>query len=71
MHIATLANGLIGYIGNPITTVKPSHYRIIDLNLLIHSVVHTYHPETTESINFQSQDMIQINKSFKVNHIDL
>ena len=37
MHVATLPTGIIGYIENPITTVKPSHYRIFDL--LLHLLI--------------------------------
>ena len=45
MHTAIFATGIIGYTEILTTKVKPSHFRIIDLNTLVHSVVHTYHPE--------------------------
>ena len=48
MHIATLPTEILGYIEITITALKPSHYRIIDSNTLIHSVFHTYLPEKTE-----------------------
>ena len=46
-HPATLRRGIIGYIEIPIIQTKPPHYRVQDVNSLIHSVIHTYHPDTT------------------------
>ena len=46
-HPATLPRGIIGYIEIPITQTTPSHYRGHDVNSLIHSVIHAYHPDTT------------------------
>ena len=69
IHIATPPAGTVGYTEIPITIVKPSHYRNSDLNKLIHSVVHTYHPEITEPTNVHYQGMEQINTSFEVNHL--
>ena len=46
-HPATLPRGLIGYIVIPITQTTPPHYRVQDVNSLIHSVIHAYHPDTT------------------------
>ena len=46
-HIATLPTGNIGYIEDPITNEKRKHYRVNDINTLIHNVTHTYHPEIT------------------------
>ena len=69
--MATLPTGIIGYIEIPITTAKPPLYRINVLNTLIHSVVQTYHPELTEPINVQYQDMARTNICFEVNDIDL
>ena len=46
-HPATLPRGIIGYIEIPIIQTTPPHYRIQDVNSLIHSVIHTYHPDTT------------------------
>ena len=46
-HSATLPRGIIGYIEIPITQTTPPHYRVQDVNSLIHSVIHTYHPDTT------------------------
>ena len=37
---ATLPRGIIGYIEIPITQTTPPHYRVNDLNSLIHSVIH-------------------------------
>ena len=45
-HPATLPRGIIGYIEIPITQTTP-HYRVQDVNSLIHSVIHAYHPDTT------------------------
>ena len=70
-HKATLPTGKIGYIKNPTATVKPSGCRYIDLNSLIHSVVHTYHPKTTAAIILHYQDMKQINNYFEVIQIHL
>ena len=44
---ATLLRGIIGYIEIPITQTTPPHYRVNDVNSLIHSVIHMYHPDTT------------------------
>ena len=46
-HLSTLPRGIIGYIEIPITQTTPPHYRVRDLNSLIHSVIHAYHPDTT------------------------
>ena len=58
-------------IKNPITTVKPSHYRFTVSDTLIRSVVHTYHPEITEPNIVYHQYMKQRNNKFGVNQIDL
>ena len=44
MHKTTLPIAILGFTEFPITPVKPSHYKFIDLDALIHSVVPTYHP---------------------------
>ena len=46
-HPATLPRGIIGYIEIPITQMTPPHYRVHDVNSLIHSAIHAYHPDTT------------------------
>ena len=46
-HPATLPRGNIGYIEIPTIQTTPPHYRVQDINSLIHSVMHTYHPRTT------------------------
>ena len=43
-HPATPPRG-IGYIESPITKTTPPHYRVHDVNSLIHSVIHAYHPD--------------------------
>ena len=45
-HPATLPRGIIGYIEIHITQTTP-HFRVHDLNSLIHSVIHACHPDTT------------------------
>ena len=47
-NIATLSKGNIGYIEIPVTIVKPPYYQVNDVNTLIHSIIHTYHPDLTE-----------------------
>ena len=49
-HIATLPTGHIGYIEVPITNAKPKYYQVNDINILIHNVTITYHPEITEHV---------------------
>ena len=71
MHLATLPTGIIGYLGNPLTTVKPSGYKLNDLDTLIHSVVLTYHLEINTPIIFHYQDIKRRNIFFEVNFIDL
>ena len=51
--------------------MKPPQYRINDLNTLIPSVVHTYHPKITEPPNVHHQDSKQLNNSFELSHSDL
>ena len=46
-HPATLPRGIIGYIEIPIIQTTPPHYRVHDVNSLIHSVIHASHPDTT------------------------
>ena len=46
-HIATVPTGHIGYIEVPITNGKPTNYQVNEINILIHNVTHTYHPEVT------------------------
>ena len=50
-HPATLPRGIIGYIEIPIAQTTPPHYRVHDVNSLIHSVLHAYHPDTIIPIN--------------------
>ena len=47
---ATLPRGIIGYIEIPFTQTTPPHYRVNDVNSLVHSVIHAYHPDTTTAI---------------------
>ena len=46
-HPATLPRGIIGYIEIPIIQTTPPPYRVQDVNSLTHSVIHTYHPDST------------------------
>ena len=46
-QLATLPRGILGYIEIPFTQTTPPHYRVHDVNSLIHSVIHTCHPDTT------------------------
>ena len=46
-HPATIPRGIIGYIEIPIIQTTPPQYRVHDVNSLIHSVIHAYHPDTT------------------------
>ena len=65
--VTTLLTGLIGYIEIPITTVRPLHYQVKDINTLIHTVIHTYHPDITEPVKNHYQDMTQNTASFELN----
>ena len=58
-HPAKLPRGIIGYIEIPITQTTPPHYRVNDVNSLIHSVIHAYHPDTT--IPIRQNDYIDMN----------
>ena len=58
-HPATLPRGIIGYIENPITQTTPPYNRIHDVNFLIHSVIHAYHPDTT--IPIEQNDNTDVN----------
>ena len=59
-HPATLPRGINGYIEIPITQTIP-HYRVHDVNSLIHSVLHAYHPDTTIPIRHNEYtDMIYV-----------
>ena len=46
-HPATLPRGIFEYKEIPITQTTPPHYRFQDVNSLIPSVIHAYHPDTT------------------------
>ena len=47
-HSATLTPGYIGYIEVPATNIQPSHYKVNDVNSLIHTVFHSYYPDLSE-----------------------
>ena len=55
-HNTKLPTSKIELLEKIITPVKPSHYRINVINTLIHSVVLTYDPHTTEPIIVHHQD---------------
>ena len=52
---ATLPRGITGDIEIPITQTTSPHYRVHDVNSLIHSVIHAYHPDTTIPIRQNDQ----------------
>ena len=58
-HPATLPRGIIGYIEIPIIPTTPPYYRVQDVNSLILSVIHTYHPDTT--IPIKQNDYTDLN----------
>ena len=47
-HSAILAPGYIGYIEVPATNIQPTHYKVNDVNSLIHTVFHSYYPDLSE-----------------------
>ena len=47
-HSAILAPGSIGYIEVPATNIQPTHYKVNDVNSLIHTVFHSYYPDLSE-----------------------
>ena len=47
-HSAILAPGFIGYIEVPATNIQPTHYKVNDVNSLIHTVFHSYYPDLSE-----------------------
>ena len=61
---ATLARGIIGYLEIPIIRTTPTYYRVQDVNSLIHSVIHTYHPDTT--IPIKQNDYTDMNLCTRV-----
>ena len=63
-HPATLPRGIIGYIEIPITQTTSPHYRVQDVNSLIHSVIHAYHPDTT--IPIRQNDYTDMNLCTRV-----
>ena len=63
-HPATLPPGIIGYIEIPITQTTPPHYRVHDVNSLIHSVKQVYHPDTT--IGTRQNDYTDMNLCTRV-----
>ena len=48
----------------PITQTTPPHYRVHDVNLLIHSVIHAYHSDTT--IPIRQSDYTDMNLCTRV-----
>ena len=63
-HPATLPRGIIGYIEIPIIQKSAPYYRVQDVNSLIHSVIHTYHPDTT--IPIKQNDYTDMNSCARV-----
>ena len=63
-HPATLPRGIIGYIENSIIQTTPPHYRGNDVNSLIHSVIHAYHPDNT--IPIKQNDYTDMNSCTRV-----
>ena len=63
-HPATLPRGIIGYIEIPLTQTTAPHYRVHDVNSLIHSVIHAYHPDTT--IPIKQNDYTDMNLCTRV-----
>ena len=47
-HSAILAPGYIGYIEVPATNIQPTHYKVNDVNSLIHTLFHSYYPDLSE-----------------------
>ena len=73
-HIATLPKGHIGYIQVPITNEQTKYYQVNDLNTLVHTVAHTFHPDITELIpvsNYDTptQDMPSLSNHFSSHQI--
>ena len=58
-HPATLPRGIIGFIEIIITQTTSPHYRVHDVNSLIHSVKHAYHRDTT--IPIRQNDFADMN----------
>ena len=77
-HPPTLPRGIIGYIEIPIIQTTPPYYRVQDVNSVIHSGIHTYHPDTTIPIKQNDytymnvcirvipQSLLEINKTEKI-----
>ena len=63
-HPATLPRGIIGYIEIHIIQTTFPHYRVPDVNSTIHSVIHTYHPDTT--IPIKQNDYTDMNLCTRV-----
>ena len=63
-HPATLPRGVIGCLEVPIIQTTPPHYRVYDVNSLIHSVIPGYHPDTTIPIN--QNDYTEMNSCTRV-----
>ena len=63
-HPATLQRGFNGYIEIPIIQTTTPYYRVQDVNSLIHSVIHTYHPDTT--IPIEQNDYADMNLCARV-----
>ena len=63
-HPATLPRGIIGYVEIPTTQTTPPQNRVHDVNSLIHSVIHAYHPDTTTPI--RQNDYTEMNLCTRV-----
>ena len=59
-----IPRAVIGYIEIPIIQTTPPSYRVQDVKSLIHSVRHTYHPDTT--IPSKQNDYTDINLCTRV-----
>ena len=47
-HSAILSQGYVVYFEVPATNTKPPHYKVDDVNSLIHTIFHTYYPDLSE-----------------------
>ena len=73
-HIATLLKGHIGFLEVPFTKKQPKYYQVNSLNTLVHNVVHTYQPYTTEptplsNYNTPTKDIPSLSNHFSLHQI--
>ena len=67
-HSAILAPGYIGYIEVPATNIQTTHYKVNDVNSLIHTIFHSYYPDLSEPKPLRRRSSLR-NAQIEINNL--